>query len=276
MGWVRSVRLKTLFLIGLTFSVVACGEGQPTAPSAQPSKALEAGGASDRDTIGLYSSLPILWSEADDIRDHLSGDFHEHWVLEALRERGKVGALDALTDLPAFKGKVLVLAQPRPLSPDENVVLDDWVRAGGRVLLFVDPMLTAHSHYSLGDPRRPQDVAMLSPILTRWGIALEFDEDQPLGLRQVNSRFGVFPVDLPGRFRLLSSASGMRGDARALEDASAGKQSCKLQDEGLVAYCSVGAGRVLAVADAALLDDSGLELPASRAVLLRVLDEVAE
>ena len=50
------------------------------------------------------------------------------------------------------------------------------MRGGGRVLLFADPMLTRHSAFALGDRRRPQDVVLLSPILARWRLELQFDE----------------------------------------------------------------------------------------------------
>ena len=66
-----------------------------------------------------------------------------------------------------------MMIQPRPLSPQENVALDNWVAAGGRLLLFADPALTEDSAFAIGDRRRPQDVVLLSPILARWGLELE-------------------------------------------------------------------------------------------------------
>lgn len=155
--------------------------------------------------------------------------------------------LDSLADakgaLPLPREDILVLAQPRPLSPQENVALDDWVRAGGRVLLFVDPMLTARSIYALGDPRRPQDMAMLSPILARWGLRLEFEEAQQAGEHFARLREGAVPVNLPGRFR--PAAAPGKAASR-----------CGIEADGLLADCEVGAGRVVAVADAALLEEA--------------------
>lgn len=140
--------------------------------------------------------------------------------------------------MPADLG-VMVMAQPRPLSPDENVALDDWVGAGGRLLLFADPMLTQRSVFAIGDKRRPEGTVLLSPILTRWGLTLEFDDAQLLGEREVEVFGQAVPVNLPGRFRL---------------SLSPGEGHCSLHAGGLVARCSVGKGIVLAVADAALLE----------------------
>lgn len=195
--------------------------------------------------IGLYTSLPILWGESEDIGGFLGGGQAEHWALGVLRSSGSLVPLDSLADgkgsLRLKRGDVLVLAQPRPLSPVENVALDNWVNAGGRVLLFADPMLTAHSIFALGDARRPQDIAMLSPILARWGLLLEFDEAQRPGERLVNLPEGSLPANLHGRFRPVK------------EGASSGR--CSFEAAGFLADCRVGAGRVVAIADAALFEE---------------------
>lgn len=186
--------------------------------------------------IGLFTSLPILWNEHGQVADLVKSPGQEHWAAGVIGQHGKIRALDRMAPMPADLG-VMVMAQPRPLSPDENVALDDWVRAGGRLLLFADPMLTQGSLFAIGDKRRPEGTVLLSPILTRWGLTLEFDEAQPAGQREVEVFGRAVPVNLPGRFRL-----------------SPGEGRCRLHASGLVAKCSVGKGRVLAVADAALLE----------------------
>jgi hypothetical protein len=180
--------------------------------------------------------LPILWNEHGQVSDFVKSPGEGHWAAEILGQHGKVRALDRIASMPSDV-KLLVMAQPRPLSPDENVALDDWVMAGGRLLLFADPMLTQDSAFAIGDKRRPEGTVLLSPILTRWGITLEFDETQALGERQVDVFGQAMPVNLPGGFRL-----------------TAGEGRCHLLAEGLVARCRVGKGVVLAVADAALLE----------------------
>lgn len=197
--------------------------------------------------LGLFTSLPILWGESDDIRGFLGEGASRHWAAAVLRAGPSLKPLDGLADtkgtLPLPRRYVLLLAQPRPLTPQENVALDDWVRGGGKVLLFADPMLTAPSIFALGDARRPQDVALLSPILAHWGLVLEFDEAQQPGERLADLPEGRVPVNLPGRFRL----TGKPGNAAP---------SCSLEAAGLLADCRVGAGHVVALADAALFEES--------------------
>jgi hypothetical protein len=186
-------------------------------------------------TIGLFTSLPILWNEADDLKGMVDAPAGRHWALAVLERRGKVLPLDTLLDLSRVDE--LVVAQPRPLVPEENVALDAWVRKGGHVLMFADPMLTQESAFALGDRRRPQDVALVSPILARWGLELQFDESQPGGGRE--SAGERLPINLAGAFRTIPGG----------HDAN-----CAIENSGLIARCEVGKGRAVLVADAALLE----------------------
>ena len=175
------------------------------------------GGAADeaeaqgpRERLGLFTTLPIYWNEQQDIAAMLEPEAQEpSWVRAALEER------------------------------HELVALDGWVRGGGRALVLADPFLTQHSDFALGDPRRPFDVVLISPILARWGLALEFDDTQGEDERVVTVGDIAVPVRLAGRF--VAAESG--------EDAE-----CAIAGGGLLADCSVGEGRVLLLADAAILD----------------------
>lgn len=206
----------------------------------------------DRPTLGLMSSLPLYWGEgAGAFGAVLAQTNQPDWVRPVLERRFTLEPLDAL-DTERLAGLAfLVLAQPRALTPAENVALDTWVRGGGHLLLFADPMLTRHSDYAVGDPRRPQDVALLSPILARWGLTLNFDESQAGGARQIDLAGAPLVVDLAGT---LSLAAG---------------SGCTAFAEGVVAACNIGKGRILVVADAAVLDTSerraGLEALLARA-----------
>jgi hypothetical protein len=206
----------------------------------------------ERPGLGLFTSLPILWNEAPDIAAQLASPGPPHWARGELEARYRVEPLDVLA--PPATLRLLVIAQPRPLAPEENVALDAWVRGGGRVLLLADPLLTWESRFALGDRRRPQDAVLLSPILARWGLELRFDEDQAEGEHDL----GGLPVNLPG---VLAARPG-------------GFESrCVIEHSGLVADCAIGKGHATIVADAALLEPG--EAEADHAQAFEVLLERA-
>lgn len=193
--------------------------------------------------IALFTTLPLLWNEASDLAGMLRYESPPHWARDVLGRRGAITPLDTLTGERGLDHAArLVMAQPRPLSPDENVALDNWVRAGGKMLLFADPALTEDSVYPLGDRRRPLDVVLLSPILARWGLRLTFDEAQALGERGIAGLDTEIPVNLPGAF---VAAAPVGGGAAA---------TCRIEADGLVAKCRVGRGTVVALADVAVLE----------------------
>ena len=195
--------------------------------------------------LALFTSLPIYWPEAGDVSALLNASERQHWARLALERRWALQPLDTLTGDGGLGGhRNLLMAQPRPLTPAENVALDAWVGAGGRLLLFADPALTAESAFALGDPRRPQDLVLLSPILARWGLELTYDSRQPLGGEELRLENGArLPVRLAGRFALLESGRG----------------ACRLSQEATVARCRIGEGRLTAVADAALFEPAADE-----------------
>lgn len=186
--------------------------------------------------IGLFSSVPLLFADSAD----LTLDAPPPWPRAVIARHGKPVPLDSLAAeggrSPLSGIDRLIVAQPRALSPAENVALDAWVRAGGQLLLLADPMYTGHSPFALGDPRRPQAIAMLSPLLDHWGLRLDFDEKQAGGERSASAMGLAVPVDLPGRFSIVRGSD------------------CRLWDQGLVATCAIGKGRVYAFADAAVID----------------------
>lgn len=222
--------------------------------------------------LAIYTSLPLFWAESGDIAGALAQDGPAHWVLDALAqeggpERGAIHPLDTLTSLEGMASLrehgVLLMVQPRPLSPQENVALDAWVRAGGHLLLFADPMLAMDSAFAPGDPRRPQDVALLSPILGHWGLEMFFDPDQPPQDHAVALPEGALPVRLAGRLERF----GKSGDAAT---GNAPLASCAIEAAGLLADCSIGQGRALILADATLFDADASDT-AERGSVLRAL-----
>lgn len=191
----------------------------------------------ERPSLGLMGTIPIYWGESGDLGDLVGGRGSAHWARERLETRFTLEPLDTLTATNLAGQGLLLLAQPRALSPDENVALDEWVRGGGRLLLFADPMLTGESRFAIGDRRRPQDVILLSPILDHWGLRLEFDIERPGGMTLVSAGSMTIPVDRPGAFVLGQATS-----------------ECELAAGGVLAHCRIGQGEVIVIADAAVLD----------------------
>lgn len=227
------IRLAPVLAAPLLLAACSAADPDPApSPTVAPSAGKEAGA---KDELLLFTSLPIYWSEGG-VGDLLATDAAPHWARTALEQRFDLRPVDALTSLPATGG-TLLMAQPRALSPAENVALDDFVRAGGRVVLIADPMLDVHSSYGFGDKRRPAAIAMLSPILARWGLRLTMDEREAY-----EAQWGghAFPVEEGGLF----------------ERTGAGHESrCHLSSGDLAARCNVGAGKVQLLADATFLAD---------------------
>lgn len=227
---------RSLATLALAIAACAC-RGAPA--TVAPETEIEPRSGPARVATGLMTSLPIYWPEGGALEAMRDGDAaHENWVRRALEDTLDLQPIDTLDDKALSGLRTLILAQPRPLAPAENVALDRWVRAGGRLLLFADPMLTAHSRFPIGDLRRPQDVALLSPILRHWGLELTFDPEQPETRRWVDAHGVPLPVELGGRFK-----------------ASVPEQ-CILAAEAALAECRIGGGKVLVLADAALLADA--------------------
>ncbi|QYJ08050.1 GldG family protein [Qipengyuania flava] len=238
--------LQTSALVSALFLLLAsCSAGPATEQ------------AGDRPEVGLFSTLPIYWGEGG-FAAVLDGTDEKSWVRRVLEQSYTLEPLDTL-EAEALAGlDRVILAQPRPLAPSENVALDDWVSAGGQLLVFADPLLTHHSDFALGDKRRPQDVVLISPILTRWGLELRFDEAQPGGERLVETPYGETPINLAGELALRASSQ------------------CSLEGEGLFARCAIGEGQVLVMVDAALLESGHHgEEPKDRAAVLVALTDAA-
>ncbi len=237
------VRHSALLCAGIALLTAACNSVSGPLPN-------EA-----RHPLGLMTSLPIYWPETGAFGDLVREDQEKGWVRTSLERSYTLNPLDVLDQQTLDSFDLLVLAQPRALSPEENVALDAWVRDGGRLLLFADPMLTAHTLYPIGDRRRPQDVALLSPILAHWGLDLTFAPDQPHGEHAVAGDGLVLPVDVAGHWNPLPGSP------------------CKLSLEDIIATCALGRGRAVIVADAAVLEDGeeGAD-PARRAALAELLN----
>ena len=208
----------------------------------QASAAIE----SDLPKLGLVTGLPIYWPEEAGFEDLARGEGELPWVRRDLEKRFAIVPLDLLAqddgspsaELSSLQH--LMIAQPRGLSAAANVALDRWVRNGGQLLYVIDPMLTQHSHYGLGDPRRPNDVGLVPPFFGRWGLSMSVREN---------------PDGNPRTFRLDNAeiVAFEYGELQLQASETAGTR-CELLADGLMAQCEVGEGQALIVADAAFLE----------------------
>jgi hypothetical protein len=231
-------------LAALAAAAMVCGCQAQSATSQQ--------GTEERPRLGLMTTLPIYWGEHEDFANLLAPAADAGWVRRTLEADYRLEPLDTLAAQTLVGRKLLILAQPRALSPRENVALDSWVRAGGRVLIFADPLLTAHSRFPIGDSRRPQAVALLSPILAHWGLEL-VDPGNGEATTSVELDGQTLPVAAPGQLRPTA------------------RSGCTVLLDGLLARCALGRGQATILADAAVLDEDGAQA-ANAAALKAVLD----
>ncbi len=186
--------------------------------------------------IGLMTSLPLRWQESARGKT-FDLDADPAPAFARLMAKQDVRLLDNLENLSGIK--ILLLAQPRALSGAEHVVLDQWVRDGGRAVILADPALAWESTYPLGDRRRPLFTSLLSPLFNHWGLQLELNMDAEerdvvhniAGMKIRSQTIGIW-----SRFKEQTKTA-----------------ICTLSDENVHADCRIGKGRATLLADADLL-----------------------
>jgi hypothetical protein len=189
----------------------------------------EARTAETRPPLVLATSLPLVWGE--------SGPFDPASrpapFYEALQREFAPLPIDWVDPEALSRANLALLAQPRPLAPEELVALDAWVRGGGRALILADPQLVWPSSWPIADARRPVTTAAVDPLLRHWGLALHEAADAGEDARQIDGRRIV--VAAAGRFGPLPGGA------------------CTIAADGLIARCRIGAGLAELIADADLL-----------------------
>lgn len=177
----------------------------------------------------LMTGLPIVWGEGGAF-DPASRPALAYQVLQ---QEFAVRPVDTLEPQSLAGARLLLLAQPRWLSPTELVALDAWVRGGGRVLILTDPRLAWPSELPVGDIRRPPPIGLLGPLLDHWGLALRPPQEEGIVTAVHEGR--ALAMEQPGRF---AAANG----------------GCRVAEPWL-ARCRIGAGEAVLVADADLVRD---------------------
>jgi hypothetical protein len=186
--------------------------------------------------IAVLTALPLFWTEGQ-FGAAATGADPRAAIIQKLSERHHVRALDALSSATLKNVDVLMLAQPRALAPAELVELDRWVRAGGKLLIFADPMLDWTSLYPMGDPRRPPLVTLLDPLFDHWGLDLSAPEVEQ-GREIIDLDREKLALVGAGHWTLADKAKGI----------------CTTRANDFLAHCALGKGRVLLLGDADVLD----------------------
>jgi hypothetical protein len=184
--------------------------------------------AAVRPALLLMTSLPIVWGEGGAF-DAASRPAAAYRLLE--REFA-VRPIDAIEPDTLRGRRLMLLAQPRLLAPEEMVALDQWVREGGRILILADERLAWPSDLPPGDARRPPAASLLHPLLGHWGLRLDPGSG---GVRTEHQGERRLRLDGPGQ--LAASGAGCRVAV------------------SWFARCRIGAGEAIVVADADLLHD---------------------
>ncbi len=179
-----------------------------------------------RPQLALLTSLPLVFSESFGLEGGGSP------ALTRLEQRYKVTPI-GVTNAASLNGqKLLLMAHPRAQPAEMLVELDQWVRAGGHVLLLADPKLEWDSERPLGDRLRPPPAFADTGLLQHWGLVLSGSRaDGPVSVQA-------------GRFTLVAVSPG------ALES----RGRCKVTTARLVAHCRIGKGAATIIADADFLN----------------------
>ncbi|MGL5839152.1 MAG: DUF4350 domain-containing protein [Sphingorhabdus sp.] len=189
--------------------------------------------------LAILSSIALQYGEGD-LGSVVKGKASPDPLIERLAQSGTPVFVDSIAELQAAKPDVAILIQPRALSPDELVRLDNWVRAGGRLLLFADPALQWPSELPFGDPQRPLFTSMLSPILAHWGLELALPVDEGEPTLELNHKGQNLQFASPGNWVALSDRKKRTGN-------------CRIDISGFLAECWPGKGQAILIADADML-----------------------
>ncbi len=181
-----------------------------------------------RPVLLLLTSLPLVFNEQFSIQGGGSP------ALKALDSRYRVLPISVTDEKELGQARLLLMAHPLAQPAEDLVALDAWVRRGGRVLLFADPMLEWPSSRPLGDPLRAPPMFMDTGLLAHWGLRLGAPPKRGPEVRE-----------LGGHDVLTLSPGNLSG-------------LCEISSDRLVAHCLMGEGRATIVADADLLNVADL------------------
>jgi ABC-type uncharacterized transport system involved in gliding motility auxiliary subunit len=129
--------------------------------------------------LGWLTSLPMTPTV-----DPQSGQMREPWVIYTQAQQlFTVRTIEPSATKIDADINVLVIVHPKNLSPATLFAIDQYALAGGRIVLFVDPIAEADTAGL--DPQNPMSAmtadksSRLEPLLSTWGV--QFNPRQVIG-----------------------------------------------------------------------------------------------
>jgi ABC-type uncharacterized transport system involved in gliding motility auxiliary subunit len=135
-----------------------------------------------KQVVGVLTTLPMEANPMLRMRNP-QAEVQDWFMLDQMRERFEVRILPPTSDKIEAGIDVLVIAHPQGLSPATQYAIDQFVLAGGKALVFVDPF--CDEQQVPNDPQNPLQGMMadrssdLGPLLAAWGV--DFNKDQLVG-----------------------------------------------------------------------------------------------
>lgn len=203
--------------------------------------AKDADNKSNRPVLTIMSSIPLQWGEAT-MQQIANGETEPSPLFDALSENSRPVLIDDLQKLGRPGTSPLLMIQPRALAPRELVQFDAWLREGGTAIIFADPALDWPSDRPLGDPRRPLFTSLLNPLFGHWGLQLALPAND--AANAITAAIGTYQLSMksPGIW------------VKSKNEKPAAK--CAIRQDELIAFCTVGKGKVLLIADVDTLHEA--------------------
>ncbi len=193
--------------------------------------------------IQLMTSLPIIWGEGASMQNILAGKTSPALIYAHWQDNYDITAVDSFEALDDSGTDIVLLAQPPAMAPADIAAVDSWVRAGGKAIIFTDPMLLWPTDLPLGDRRRPLASGLLSPLLAHWGLELQAPDEAGSGAVELEFSGATILTAGIGTFKILPQQLTNRDE-------------CILSTANVMASCQIGKGRAIILADADFLNDA--------------------
>ena len=148
--------------------------------------------------VGVISSLDVQGGF-----DYRSGQQTAPWMsFDQLQQLYEIRSLTTDIEVVEQDVDLLVLIQPKGLSDSALRAIDQYALAGGRVLLFVDPLAEQDPQGPMG-MEEGSDPDVIQPLLKAWGVKFDshkvvLDADYALVVNQGPGRPPVRHIALAG------------------------------------------------------------------------------